>query len=70
MTALLRSRTVGEPLDNEQDRSEEIPSNQLAFHERREPVLNTPVKENGIVGTHNFSPVVSSNFGTFCYFFI
>ncbi|XP_044461323.1 nuclear pore complex protein NUP1-like isoform X2 [Mangifera indica] len=58
LTALLRSRTVGEPLDNEQDRSEEIPSNQLAFHERKEPVLNTPVKENGIVRTHNFSPVV------------
>lgn len=68
LTALLRSRTVGEPLDNEQDRSEEIPSNQLAFHERKEPVLNTPVKENGIVSTHNFSPVVSSNFGNFLLF--
>ncbi|KAJ0103323.1 hypothetical protein Patl1_05829 [Pistacia atlantica] len=58
LTALLRSRTTDKPLDNEQNRSEVIPSNQQAFHENKEPVLNTPLKENGIVSQHNLTPVV------------
>ncbi|KAJ0044431.1 hypothetical protein Pint_05762 [Pistacia integerrima] len=61
LTALLQSRTTDKPLDNEQNRSEVIPSNQQAFLENKEPVLNTPVKENGIVSQHNLTPVVSSS---------
>ncbi|XP_044460946.1 nuclear pore complex protein NUP1-like isoform X2 [Mangifera indica] len=58
LSALLQSRTTEKPLDNEKNRSKVIPSNQLVFHKNKEPVLDTPIKENGIVSQHNLTPVV------------
>lgn len=63
LSALLQSRTTDKPLDNEKNRSKVIPSNQLVFHKNKEPVLDTPIKENGIVSQHNLTPVVSSSVG-------
>lgn len=62
LTALLHSRTVDIPIENQEKRSEVVPSMPVVSHDRKEEFLKTPVQDkNGIESRLVSDPVVNTS---------
>ncbi|VVA34556.1 PREDICTED: nuclear pore complex [Prunus dulcis] len=62
LTALLHSRTVDIPIENQEKRSEVVPSKPVVSHDKKEEFLKTPVQDkNGIESRLVSNPVVNTS---------